>query len=120
MIVPGINQILAEKLESNKHPVTLVTLVCYFELLEIIRYCSVPLLFVAKQEIIINALLSQEGRGHWTVSYTSPQSFIITFTHFLALQNWVYFTVCSKQEIIINALLSTNIEINYINPFWEG
>ena len=28
------------------------------------------------------------GRGHWAVYYTSPQSFIITFSYSLAYQPW--------------------------------
>ena len=30
----------------------------------------------------------QGGRGHWTVYYTSPQSFRITFSYLFAQQLW--------------------------------
>ena len=31
---------------------------------------------------------NQGGRGHWTVYYTSPQSFIVKFSYSLAQQLW--------------------------------
>ena len=31
---------------------------------------------------------TQGGRGHWTVYYTSPQSFMIMFSYSLTLQLW--------------------------------
>ena len=33
-------------------------------------------------------VLLQGGRGHWAVYFTSPQSFLITFSYSLAQQLW--------------------------------
>ena len=55
----------------------------------------------------------EKGRGQWAVNYTSPKSFIITFSYWLAWQLWVLSWILIGWFINLNVQTFQPLNVNY-------